>query len=268
MRLKRIDIQECHQQLVLLAIVFDKICNKYHIPYYMLGGTMLGAVRHKGFIPWDDDMDFGIPRPYFKYFLQVAELELSDAYGFYTPLTQRGYVKIQLKNSKIIENTFERLDDDLYSGIAIDVFPLDGADEDSLAGKIHMKIAFALLRFQEGRFCSLSMRKGLKKIVAFLIKQLPVNDVALARFIDKWIQKKDYGKSKSVANFYGHWKEKEVMDKSVFSQSKSYPFEQIQLSGVAAYHVYLTSLYKDYMKLPSVEERITHADEIYVGEPD
>ena len=70
MRLKRIDIQECHQQLVLLAIVFDKICNKYHIPYYMLGGTMLGAVRHKGFIPWDDDMDFGIPRPYFKYFLQ------------------------------------------------------------------------------------------------------------------------------------------------------------------------------------------------------
>ena len=95
-----------------------------------------------------------------------------------------------------------------------------------MAGKIHMKIAICFTSFQEGRFCSLSMRKGLKKIVAFLIKQLPVNDAALARFIDKWIQKKDYGKSKSVANFYGHWKEKEVMDKSVFSQSKSYPLNK------------------------------------------
>ena len=63
---KTISLPECHNILLNIAIDFHNTCAKHNIPYYMLGGTQLGAVRHKGFIPWDDDMDFGVPRMYFE----------------------------------------------------------------------------------------------------------------------------------------------------------------------------------------------------------
>ena len=84
MSLRKIDLQECHQHLLQIALCFDIICTKHQIPYFMLGGTMLGAIRHKGFIPWDDDMDFGIPRPYFQKFIKIAQKELPDKYEILT----------------------------------------------------------------------------------------------------------------------------------------------------------------------------------------
>ena len=81
MSLRRIDMDECHEHLLRIAECFDGICRRHGIPYFMLGGTMLGAVRHKGFIPWDDDMDFGIPRPYFNRFIETAREELPDCPG-------------------------------------------------------------------------------------------------------------------------------------------------------------------------------------------
>ena len=167
-----------------------------------------------------------------------------------------------MNNSKVIENTF----DHTHSGIAIDIFPLDGVNNDTLLGKLHVKIAFALLRFQEGKNGSLRIRKGTKKACAYFIKKLPINGTWLTHFIDRWIQKKDYETATKVTNFYGHWKEKEIMDKSVFSQSRLYPFEQIQLAGVADCHTYLTNLYNNYMQLPPKESQLTHSSAIYIDE--
>ena len=63
--MEKIGIKEIQQHLLGIAKEFDRICTKHNIPYFMLYGTMLGAVRHKGFIPWDDDMDFGVPIEYY-----------------------------------------------------------------------------------------------------------------------------------------------------------------------------------------------------------
>ena len=101
MPLRRIDIKECHQHLLEIAKCFDQLCATHHIPYYMLGGTMLGAIRHRGFIPWDDDMDFGIPRPFFDQFIKIAEKELPQQYSLLTRQNStaipKGFIKIQLK---------------------------------------------------------------------------------------------------------------------------------------------------------------------------
>ena len=76
--MNQVDTNQCHKLLLKIAKEFDQICTKYDIPYYMLGGTMLGAIRHKGFIPWDDDMDFGVPRLYYNLLIQKLENEFCE----------------------------------------------------------------------------------------------------------------------------------------------------------------------------------------------
>ena len=102
MTLKKITLAECHKELLHIATAFDQICQKHHIPYYMLGGTMLGAIRHNGFIPWDDDMDFGIPRPYFAQFITLAEQELPPKYKLITsknsPALKKGFIKRKISS--------------------------------------------------------------------------------------------------------------------------------------------------------------------------
>lgn len=270
MSFRRIEIKECHEYLLQIAECFDQICNKHNIPYYMLGGTMLGAIRHKGFIPWDDDMDFGIPRPYFDQFIDIAQKELPENYSLLTRknsnAVKKGFIKIQLKGSKLIERVFESEDTNFYNGITIDIFPLDGCVTRSMTNKIRIKQIFLLLRIYEGRFCSLSIRSGLKKVIAALIKALPINDEKLANKIDRKLQNQNYNTSSKIANYYGHWKEREIIDSKIFSSSKRYVFHTITLSGVEDYDTYLRSLYGDYMQLPPKEQQITHADEIFVEE--
>ena len=181
-------------------------------------------------------------------------------------LEKKGFIKIQLEGSKLIEKVFDKQEVSFYNGIAIDIFPLDGVNLSSLKSKFRIKLAFLLIRIQEGRFCSLSIRKGMKKVIAYLIKKLPLNDDSLAAYIEKLIQKDKYESAKQIANFYGHWKEKEIIDKQIFSTSTIYPFEDIYLKGVKDYNAYLTALYHNYMDLPPKEKQITHADEFYIQE--
>ena len=74
--MERIDIEEVHSRVLAIAKEFDRICTLHGIPYYMIGGTMLGAIRHKGFIPWDDDMDFGVPIEHYQELINILEKEL------------------------------------------------------------------------------------------------------------------------------------------------------------------------------------------------
>lgn len=268
MSLRQIDIHECHKYLLQIANSFDSICKRNGIPYYMLGGTMLGAIRHKGFIPWDDDMDFGIPRPFFQPFLEIANRELPEELQIVSrhnsPSVKKGFIKIQLKGSRLIESVFGEQAETFYNGIAIDVFPLDGADTNSLSGQLTNQIAFLLQRLHEARYCTLEIRKGLKKILTILLKNLPINDEKLADFIDRIIQKEAYESSDKVANFYGHWKSREIIDKKIFGEPVDYSFEEIRLSGVQNYDAYLKSLYGNYMQLPPKEQQLVHAGQIFV----
>lgn len=266
MKLTQISIDDCHKHLLEIANCFDQICRKHQIPYYMLGGTMLGAIRHKGFIPWDDDMDFGIPRPYFEKFIKIAKQELTTTFQIQKPLIQKKFIKIEFKGSLLFEKNFDNKKNTSYTGIAIDIFPLDGANNKSFKGRLHILIAFFLIKILEGKLCSLNIRNGYKKIIAYLIKLVPINEKKLSSFIDNWIQKNDYENSNLIANFYGNWKEKEIIEKSIFSTPTLYKFNDYQFYGVTYYDQYLKMLYGDYMKLPSKEKQTSHADKIYIYE--
>ena len=79
--MEKIEVKECHKYLLQISKVFHEICARHNIPYYMIGGTMLGAIRHHGFIPWDDDMDFGVPREHYSGLMGILDKELPSEYN-------------------------------------------------------------------------------------------------------------------------------------------------------------------------------------------
>ena len=128
--MREITIEESHRLLLALAKEFHSVCERNEIPYFMLGGTMLGAVRHKGFIPWDDDMDFGIPREYFSFFIDSCKKDLPSSYKvlYYdnSDYAILGFVKLS-DSRTVVEEVFAPITDEVL-GVNIDVFPLDLTD--------------------------------------------------------------------------------------------------------------------------------------------
>ena len=266
--MRKIDINECHTLLLNIAKELDRICTKHNIPYYMIGGTMLGAIRHKGFIPWDDDMDFGIPREFYQQFIDVCQAELNPRYKF---INEDNSDYAVLGIGKIIDtNTFLKeiysVDTEETIGINIDVFPLDYTDgaNDFFSFNNRMRLAFKL---QKLLFVKADDRKGWKKWFAKFVKAvLPLNKKTLLNYINRkflersWLDNNDY-----VFNVAGAWGlRKELIPQEFFGKPTRHQFEDIELLGVTNYDAYLKWVYSNYMQLPPEDKRHIHFDNAYI----
>lgn len=268
-RMKKIDINECHTLLLDMAKEFHRICMKYNIPYYMLGGTMLGAVRHKGFIPWDDDMDFGIPREHYIRFKEACKSELSSRYKFIcgdnSDYAILGVGKIIDTNTEIRETYSINTDETI--GINIDVFPLDYTNDAKGIFSLNKRMRMAF-KLQKLLFVNADDRQGVKKWLAKFIKVvLPLNKKTIPQYIErKFLKRNRLDSNNSVYNIAGAWGMKELIPMEFFGQPNKYKFEDIELFGVADYDGYLRSLYSNYMQLPPEDKRHIHFDNAYIKE--
>lgn len=265
--MKKIEIEEVHSLLLRMAKEIHRICVKHNIPYYMLGGTMLGAIRHKGFIPWDDDMDFGIPREYYSEFITKCHKELPS------------YMQIQtIENSDYAILCFAKLSDmrtvvqEEYAintnqsiGINIDIFPLDHTNYNKCVFSFNWYVR-TLFRLQKLLFMKADARSPYKKTLAQIMQIIcPLKKNAIPDYLTKLMIKrsKKGNKYNVFANYFGGWGLKELTPKNVFGKPQLYPFENCELYGVNDYHKYLTLLYKDYMKLPPENKKHLHHLNIY-----
>ncbi len=119
-----------------LLMEVDRICRKYDITYYAIFGTMMGAVRHKGFIPWDDDIDLGMARPDYVRFLNVAKYEVNSPYFLKNIYTDNRVFHF----SKLMDDTTSAIEfidvDNIHQGIFVDIFPLDVLPDDTKQSEI------------------------------------------------------------------------------------------------------------------------------------
>ena len=251
---------------------FAEFCEANDIIYYALGGTLLGAVRHKGFIPWDDDMDLGIPREDYDRFLTLCKKKKPpfELHSFFNDKKHyRYFARIEDPTVKVrrTDNTIEEI-----SAAWIDIFPLDGMPNNRVMRTIWKyyllwrRAAYKLSCFDLGVN---TKKKGRPFIERCLVKAgqiLPVEKIFRTdrelRKLDKALKRFPYAKSDYLVNAMGAYKFNEMFHKKHYGQGSWYEFEDTKIFGPKDYDTVCTQLYGDYMKPPKESERNHHSSEV------
>jgi len=237
-----------------------RICDKHKLEYYLVGGTLLGAVRHKGFIPWDDDIDIAMMRKDYDLFIKYAKEELDNKYYLDCFETNKEcylpFAKIKKNNTIFKEEISAHLNN--HKGIFVDIFPIDNANkQNSLFQKVQAIIARNITESIKFKRKMMKLKKTRHPILSAALSVFPCQ--TLMKIQDKISRLNKNNNSEYVvviAGAYGY--RKETNKRCIFTPTKKVSFEGKQYSAPADPNTYLSKLYGDYMKLPPKEKRRNH----------
>lgn len=261
--MKELGIKEVHEYVLAIAKEFDRICTIHNIPYYMVDGTFLGAIRHKGFIPWDDDIDFGVPIEYYEELEKILLDELQYPYRCCTyknhPSVVLSFIKIE--DIRTINDKPEiRLPLEQKIGINIDIFPLHKCrPNDPIIKKLR------IMEYCLGIFTNSSthpnsiFRRVVKKLLRILLGGKPIYLQEKVRKTRLKVKPGEY-----IGFLTSKWGDGDIVPKDWFGKGKRYPFEDTTFLGPEKYDEYLTNLYGDYMTPPPENKRMPHAEYRYL----
>ena len=244
---------------------FHRICQENNLRYYCIGGTMLGIVRHKGFIPWDDDIDIGMPREDYEKLCSLASGLSNGRYLIEFP--EYGNLDFSYLSMKIYDTSTTLVEcsrKNIKRGVFIDVFPLDGIGTDENSARRNYSPIHRLRRFYSATTCAISEKmEWYKKIIILLgrlLSPLFISERSINNHINRMCKKLPFDQYEYVGNLLGAWGYKELMLRKYFGNPKIYTFENTEVYGVEMYHEYLSKLYGNYMQLPPVEKQVSHHD--------
>lgn len=262
------DTDLLHQVDLDIAKAVVSLCDRHGLTYFMLGGTMLGAIRHKGFIPWDDDIDFGMPRDDYERFLEIAPKELPEHLKVVNYRNDPNFMyyitRVQDIDTKVVEKRIQ--DDTKYTHASIDIFPIDGTPNNALLRKIYFfRVLYhrALMALCYKDSIDTERKRSRKeRLLIWVMMRIPTEKFTTAYKqkckIDKLLRKQDVKKSKYIGNIMGAYRTREIVPAAYYGKGAYYPFEDTQFRGLEQYDAYLTDTYGDYMQLPPEGSRKTH----------
>jgi len=249
-------------QLIQVDLIseVDRICKKMNIRYNMVGGTMLGAIRHKGYIPWDDDADIGFLREEYEKFREACKTELNhekyyiqdcrDTEGY-----RWGYGKLRRKDTEFIRLNQEFMP--YEQGIAIDLMPFDNVPNSQIGKRIHKLKCFIYRKIFWSAVGRKTDKNAIKRFVYKLLYLIPEKTITKSyqRFINRCGKKET--KEVRILTFptpkkvFGY-------DRKWYTELDNYEFEGKNFPGAKDYSGYLSVKYKNFMDLPPIEKRKTH----------
>lgn len=250
-QLQRIELE------MLLEV--DRICKKNGIKYTIIGGTLLGAVRHGGFIPWDDDADVAMLRTEYDKFCEICEKELDVSRFYFQTMDNTigyrwGYAKLRRKNTLFLRENQEEME--YEQGIFLDIFPIDGTPDNAILRVFHDFSCFCVRKVLWAAVGRKSEKNNLLRIIYELLFLIP--EKIVKKMYKKLILKRGdktkivrtltFPAPKELRGYYRKW----------FSETAPIVFEGNVFEGVKDFNGWLCYEFGDYMKIPPVEKRKTH----------
>lgn len=253
--MRQLSVEEIQNWCLYILKEFDAFCHKNNLKYYLIGGSALGAVRHNGFIPWDDDVDVGMFREDYERFCFLYKdsdefqlLTLERAANYFNPFAKLCYTKSSF-NEPMAKST--------YAGIFIDIFPLDYVDD----SRMKMKRGMLKKRLYNYCFCSNFQQK---QIDSQIHEKTSKVKLALKKLGSLWYRGHNYktvAKSvnasivskqptSQVMNVWGAHNEKEISPVQWFAEGELHTFCDMKCLIPSNWDLYLTKMYGDYMQLP------------------
>ena len=259
--------KECREIQLRIMKEIDRICTKHQLQYYIAYGSLLGAVRHHGFIPWDDDIDVIMPRADYQRLLGVIRQHPEEAADWISLLdsAQKDYY---YPFAKLVDNrTVAKMEDNLTEhGIWIDVFPIDGLPDNPWLCKIHIALCLLLRAmvismttdFSASHLGKSATLKRLLRGVAGLIGRKRVS-----RLEDRVMPLYTRKNNRYVGCLFSPYGQREKVEASELFQPTRLTFEGEQFCAPYHWDAFLSRIYGDYMQLPPPEKRRTHRIEAW-----
>lgn len=262
-KLELAEIKQCGYE-VLCAV--DRVCRENGIRYSLTGGTLLGALRHQGFIPWDDDIDLMMPRPDYDRFIAVVkqgdygfDLRCAEIDGeeYWYPFAKACHRKTVLKERGVQETK-------VSLGVYVDIFPVDGAGNSASGAKLRTMVFQFLHGLKITSNWTGYRRSKLRKwnyeparYVCYRLSRL-LGRKLIDRMLDRFLRAKSFEASAFAGRLVGDFGSREILPKALFASYTQVPFEGRAFATVSDGDTFLRALYGDYMQLPPKEKQVTH----------
>ena len=260
---REVPFEEIRRVQLSLLDALVKLCQEYHLRYYLSGGTLLGAVRHGGYIPWDDDIDVNMPRPDCEKLLQLTGGRINEhmeigAFG--------GPVEHSCAFLRVYDTDYLLRQEDgngkirAYTNVSIDVFPIEGLPENKRRSDLFYFVAKCLVNLKLVAYYRETTGKWDWHRIIRAMTRLPAKALGwrrLNRMVIRHAKKYDYDKSAyvGVATCHVHTFT-ERLPRAVYGEGAPVTFEGRTLTGPADANAYLSAIYGDYRKLPPKEKQV------------
>ena len=268
--MKRIPLEEHKEIMLEILIYIDLLARENGLNYSLWGGTMLGSIRHKGFIPWDDDIDISMPREDYTKLLNI--LKEQEKYLLFENTLQEDYTWgwAKLTDKHTIDRKKKFFNPSINPGVFVDIIPIDGfpKDENEIK-KIKRKLHRLNLMIKSSNFPSYASSIYLKKSIQKLILLFPIyiyvkirgGKKRLIHDLENLSSKYNIDESHKCGHLLSRYKSNLGYPSSIWNSLSEYEFEGHFFKGISDSHTYLSLLYgQNYMEIPSKEKQITHEE--------
>ncbi|AXR43189.1 LicD family protein [Pediococcus pentosaceus] len=258
-----VELKKIHSVDLLMLKETIKIFEEHNLEYFLIGGTLLGAIRHKGFIPWDDDLDIGVPRASYNVFIKKYAKELPNRYRLQDYNTKSGskyYIsRIQDLNVQVKERRGADLSTEYAS---IDLFPIDGTPNGKIRRNFFVnKVMFwrMIASFSQSKNIDLNRKRNIfEKLLVYIARILPFDSLLDTRKIynriDILLSKYSMENSQVVGSLMGAYRKKELFSGEYVKRLTKVTFEDTEAYAPYEWDKYLKHMYGNYMEIPNRDE--------------